>query len=331
MSRYSCIDITFSGECAERYWPPERLASVPSKPKAPSIDKGIERVLGLLRTHAPHVAGSFACDESWWKTHWGSPEGHVSSMGIGVRFWPASRLTLFQMFKSLLMAGVMDILVIFNDARSISSTEARKLIESVNEQAGVVWRRRGSGGVTARLSYCRNFTSDAVRTVIASNSKDFRHETVPGSICERLDDVFAKHYGGPGGHLLIGRADDEAYAAQESYAVEVMNLLSSENDAWKARAAVRIGKVYGYTSLPLLSVSSIDGMWKACTSTFYKKQLSLVSSARPYIRNVSDFQASFIGGWSRFRSPLGTGAWAATMGHPSNDSSEPWKAGRTAF
>ena len=86
MTGYSCIDITFSDECAEHYWPPEYLASVPSQPKAPSIDEEVEFVLTLLRTRAPHVAGSFACKESWWKKHWGSPEAHVSSGGNASAF-----------------------------------------------------------------------------------------------------------------------------------------------------------------------------------------------------------------------------------------------------
>lgn len=234
------------------------------------------------------------------------------------------------MFKSLLLAGVMDILVIFNNARSLPSTEAQQLVERANEEAALVWRH-DKGGATTRLSRCRDITSEVVRKVTASNSKNVVHHAVPGSLCERLDDVFTRHYGGPDGHLLIGRADDDAYVAQEGYGAEVIGLLSSERDAWKSRAMVRIGKVYGYPSLPLLSVGSIDAMWKVCTSTFYKKQLSLVSSTRPYIRSFSNFQASFIGGSSRFRSLLVTGGLDATTRLPSSDSSERREARGTAF
>ena len=195
----------------------------------------------------------------------------------------------------------------------------QELLGEVNQRAeNEVWKR-SKDGIAVRLSGCRVIVDPAVKMVM-SMSKGRGYDAVPQSLGDKLDEVFTRHYQ-EDNYLLIGRTEDEAHAAQEGYAREVVNLLPCEPDCHRSRAMVRLGMVHGYPPIPLLCVRSIDAMWKACCSNFYARQLSLVRSTHPDAGYFSDFQPSFTGGLNHSQSLWGAVGLGVTTYRPSNASS----------
>lgn len=182
-------------------------------------------------------------------------------------------LTFLQMFKSLLTRGIEDILIIFNDAPAPQATEVQENLDEANAIAAPLWND-DSKPLSARQTECRRILDPVIFAALAFKSGRFY--SVPVAMSEDLNKVFRKHYTSDK-FLLIGRNTEEAYNAQDAYAREVGRLLGTTKRRLQSRAIVRLGKAYGRTSIPLLSMASVSALWQISKSSFYKRQLSLVS------------------------------------------------------
>lgn len=147
----------------------------------------------------------------------------------------------------------------------------RKLVDLANRRAEGVWNDRDRSLVT-RMQECSKITLP----ILQKAKWSVPHTCIPKKLLENLDVIFSQSYGTEG-FLLIGRAEDKAYAIQEYYTSLILATTLSHHKHLKHRVLARLGKVHGYTSIPLLSKLSVSAMWEACRSNFYRRQLSLVS------------------------------------------------------
>ena len=181
------------------------------------------------------------------------------------------------MFMNLLFRGMYDIFAIFNENEEAPASEVQSKLSEANDKAKRVWNDKEKSFLL-RKTEC----GQIMRGILKSNKdcEDAVSTGVPQLVGERLSHIFTKHYG-QANLMLIGRTTEEAYTVQDRYASEVVRLLWEEtkDDRCKSRAVVRLQTVYGASSMPLLCTSSVSAMWQLCTSSFYKKQLFLVSPA----------------------------------------------------
>jgi hypothetical protein len=188
------------------------------------------------------------------------------------------------MFKHVLCRGVEDILLVFNHAEATPAPVMQRLMDKANSQAGLIWKDK-TKPFTARRAEC----DDIVLPVIQLNFKvkPGNYNPLPPSAAETLDMLFRKYYGSDE-LLMIGQATEEAYRVQDLYAREVATALGSIRESYGSRAISSLGKVYGRTSIPLLCIASVSGLWDACQSSYYKRQLSMVRLARSYANQGAD-------------------------------------------
>ena len=72
----------------------------------------------MILKFTPHLCKSFTCSQAWWDCHWGMAGAHVRFLNhklVSIH----SLLTLLQMFKYLLVRGIGDILVVFNNSNKV--------------------------------------------------------------------------------------------------------------------------------------------------------------------------------------------------------------------
>ena len=220
------------------------------------------------------------------------------------------------MFSYLLYRGLRDIWSIFNTAGAISPAEILQRLEEANTEAVKVWSDEDRPFVT-RLETCKTIIDPVANLILPSTSVTFN--PIPEKVAGGLDTIFAKHYN-PGNYLLIGRTEHEAQEAQRRYAQEVAILLGLEYKPYETRALFYLGRVYGCTSIPLLSLGSVLAMWDLCRSPFYRRQLSLVSIVSLCIIHSIDARFSCTSGSSRSQSLWGHEVSVVTMSRPSTDS-----------
>lgn len=178
------------------------------------------------------------------------------------------------MFKSLLAKGMQDILVIFNSTPALPMSEVQDRIDEANAIAEPLWNDP-TASLQTRRDQCRQILVPVLNqnlTVPASWIAG-----TPSNISADLTRVFRRHYS----HeklLLIGGNSKEAYEVQDRYARDVALLLGSVRHRWGSRAISCLAMAYGRNTIPLLCMSSVSALWRLCSSPFYKRQLSLVSS-----------------------------------------------------
>jgi hypothetical protein len=182
------------------------------------------------------------------------------------------------MFKHVVCRGIENILIIFNSANAAPGLEMRELMDEANNRAGPIWNDT-TRTFAARRAECDNI----LRPVLAMNllGGPGAFNPLPSSAVNTLDMLFRKHYERHR-FLLIGQANENAYCVQDLYAREVATALGSIRDSYGSRVTSFLGKVYGRTSIPLLSMASVSAFWEICKSPYYKRQLSLVSSVHSY-------------------------------------------------
>jgi len=198
------------------------------------------------------------------------------------------------MFKYLLFKGLEDISVIFNDVKAERPGRVRKLLEEANDKAAPVWNDHRIPFLE-RQARCKAILDPVIELNAAS---EFRFSAFPKSTVAELDKLFKQFYSEPAKVLLIGRTCKHAYEVQDRYATAVASLLGTVSRAYESRAAVCLRKVYGRNSIPLLSISSVSGLWELCKIPLYRAISSLVSlppprharrSADPWLSSTSGF------------------------------------------
>ena len=176
------------------------------------------------------------------------------------------------MFKFLIYRGIYYLRVIFGEGPEEPLTEqSQHLLNEAKQQAQHIWEMR-QRRFEERLAGCR----DLFEPFVPENPPTGTQPTSP-TLWHQLDRIFVEYYGLQG-NPLIGSVEDEAYKTRRRYARKVGSLLG---EGLGFRAVLWLQKIPGCTSLPLLTESSVSAMWKLCCSTFYKKQLSLVSVILP--------------------------------------------------
>ena len=189
--------------------------------------------------------------------------------------------------------GVHDIMRIFNDLEGVDCVDTlQQHIDSANAQAKPIWDDL-EAPFSMRLARCQLILDPVVNQIAEAGS--WRRSAVPASIGDRLDQIFHRHYN-QDNLSLIGCADSSAYEVQDGYARDVVSLLRATNTGYAARAMVVLGKVYGSTAIPLLSISSVSALWNLVNSAFYKKQLSLVSLVSQLVGCLTDACTRYIDG-----------------------------------
>lgn len=179
------------------------------------------------------------------------------------------------MFRFLLWRGITDIKAIFKEGEPQGSVDHYKeRLDRVNSSAQWFFDNPESGlsdqlNQSERMS---DFVFDAARSGNTGDSFP-----IPSSLVRPLQAAFCLHYNN-NNMFLIGRADHEAYSVQEKYVEDVVSVLKKDYPGCAARALLVLGKAYGRSSIPLLSVASIATFWKLADSVFYKRQTNLVSS-----------------------------------------------------
>lgn len=240
-------------------------------------DASTARLLEMIGGYAPHLAVTFVISPGWWKARKHMPEAHVSYF----RFAASVRLfNSLQMFKHLLLKGIHDILSIFINIEPENASVIETCLKEANEKAAPLWRDKNAPFAT-RVKRC----GEILDPVFWMNDATYQEPSlsglkgIPQNLLGRLDEIFTKFYGTPDKLLLIGRTHDEAYEAQDGYSREVACLLGTKNPWYRSRAMTCLGKMYGRNSIPLLTSSSVTGLWELCRLDFYKDMLSLVSPA----------------------------------------------------
>jgi hypothetical protein len=182
------------------------------------------------------------------------------------------------MFKYLIFRAIEDVLMIFNDADAVPAAHVQELLEEANSKAAPLWWDEATPFVD-RQAACRKILDPIIKMNSAVKVHEFRK--VPFSIVDEIDNIFRHFYSEPDLLLLIGRTDERAYKVQDKYGRVVATLLGTVDSAYESRAITRLRKAYGRGALPLLSMSSASGIWQLCRSSFYKKQIYLVSPPSP--------------------------------------------------
>lgn len=219
------------------------------------------------------------------------------------------------MFAHVIRRGLYDMAAIFSSGNPPPGEEIRHQLDAVNVIAKKVWGDRGKS-LSGRMYQCQRFLAPVIEFVHPVRSATY--DGVPMEITGELDGLFTRHYK-PEHYLLIGCADDRAYEIQDRYAQDVADLLGLMDKPYQSRGLVFLGRVYGCTAIPLLSMSSVSAMWGVCCSSFYKRQLSLVSMVSVYIKRPSNVDLSSIGGLSHSQNLWECGMSAATTSHLSAD------------
>jgi hypothetical protein len=208
-----------------------------------------------------------------------------------------------------------DILIIFNHAEAAPAQAMQSVIDVANNQAERIWKDK-SKTFTARRAECDAVLSPVIKLNFLAPPGKFNRP--PSSITGKLDELFRNHYG-PDELLMIGQATEEAYHVQDLYARELSTMLGTIRDSYASRAITSLGKMYGKTSIPLLSIASVSWLWEVCQSCYYKRQLSMVRLARSQVNQSADSPSSFINGSNRSRGHRRCGRLDATTSSPSID------------
>lgn len=177
------------------------------------------------------------------------------------------------MLKYLLYHGIKGILTVFSDSYAEDPSSIQNLLDEANSEAALVWMDRETPFLV-RQERCRKILSPVLKL---NKPEGVGFTRPPKSVTDGLSRIFNRVYTASDELLLIGRTDEQAYKAQDEYAVEVGALLEPMGPQYKSRAITTLQRVYGQGSLPLLCISSVSGIWQLCRSTFYKRQISLVS------------------------------------------------------
>ena len=300
----------FSGDDIHQYLPLD-VKNGPL-PLDASANQGHRQLFRLIKEYAPHLRESFVNSETWWDRNWGTPEAHVRPSNQEF-FFVDYVLTVLQMFKYLLYRGMEDILIIFNHSRAVRAEEIRADLLEANQKAELVWKDR-TKTLSTRRAECIAILDPVLRRNLSAESGEFF--PVPLQVASGLDQIFAKHYK-PDSYLLIGKTDENAYTVQDLYADEVGILLGKVRRSYRSRAITRLGKAYGRSSIPLLSMASVSALWQICQSDYYKGQLLLVGSSCSRVgRRVTDSQSSCTGGSNRLQSRWGRGRLDAVTFRP---------------
>jgi hypothetical protein len=259
----------------------EDLPPPPEDPIEAKEAQLLRQLFNLIEVYAPHLRRSFVYSERWWERYGRLPEAHVSLTNQPTVFVNLV-LTFPQMFKYLLYRGIEDILMIFNDADVVPVSDIRTLLGKANARAAPLWMDE-TISFTDRQAACKEILDPVIRMNTGTKAKRFRR--VPRSVTRKLNRIFRRFYGEPDSLLLIGRTDERAYEVQDRYARIVAKVLGKVKPEYQSRAITRLRKVYGRGSLPLLCMSSVSGMWQLCKSSFYRRQIYLVSSPCPLCRS----------------------------------------------
>lgn len=247
-------------------------------------EKSLRRLWAMITDYAPYLHPSFICDHAWWKKHGHLPEAHVSSTGGLASFLSSQPSVPLQMFKHLLYRGLYDIEHIFNSGRALLPKDIRPLLDKANSSVEATWRDEDIC-FQIRLARCE----EVVGPVVDLNRRErvglFR--PISRELPDMFSQAFKQLYNGDR-LLLIGQADEQAYKVQGLYASKIENILEGESRRSHSRAITRLGKVYGRSSIPLLCMASVAGLWQLCCSPFYGRVLSLVGPPCPPLWHLAD-------------------------------------------
>lgn len=210
-----------------------------------------------------------------------------------------SILTLGQMFKYVICRGLEDILVVFHSSDAVPVQKIRKLVDQANRQAEPIWNDEERNFAT-RSAECNAILRPALVQNALGDQGSFN--PLPISVAATLDDIFRKHYEHGNNCLSIGRAAEDAHNHQDAYAREAGRTLGLIRSSYESRTITSIGMAYGRTSMPFLCISSVRALWQVCQSSFYTRQLSLVSSAHIHAGKFADSRQSSTGGSNHLQS-----------------------------
>ena len=175
------------------------------------------------------------------------------------------------MFKYLLFRGIQDIRYVFSNHDAVSPEEIKAQLERANECVCHIWEDE-EATFREKMAECASVVSRVIERNAPQDMEEF--VGVPAELLESLARIFRETYRGEN-LLLVGRSDTRAYEVQEQYASEVAEQLQWSRPL-HSRAITRLGKAYGLTSMPLLCIASVAGLWQLCCSPFYQRVLSLV-------------------------------------------------------
>ena len=222
------------------------------------------------------------------------------------------------MFKYLLFRGLEVTFKIFTESKTPLPCDVQPLLESINIQTRAIWDNLDILPAIPEVK-CKELSSPLFD--LDDPKDESLLQTMTPEILEVVDKIFSKHYGNKESMLLIGRTDNQAYQVQHQYASEVAKLLGHISSEHKSRAMIYLGPVFGRSSMPLLCPSSIRWLWRLCRSSYYTKQISLVSQTQLITKLPStDSRCSSTGGWSlllMYRRPT---PWAVATSRPSTAS-----------
>lgn len=176
------------------------------------------------------------------------------------------------------------VLYIFNSADADPVPTIRERLDKANNKAGPIWNDYNKK-ISARYAECDPILSPVISRNLRGDSGEFN--PIPDRLTGTLDKIFRKHYP-PSRFLLMGQAHEEAYHVQDAYACDVAEVVGTLRSSYQSRALTVLGKAYGRASIPLLTLGSTSALWQICQHSFYKKQLSLVSSACTYADKLTD-------------------------------------------
>lgn len=204
------------------------------------------------------------------------------------------------MFKYLLLRGLQDIFLIFNDSEVKDPPHHREaLLKMVNSRAAVIWKNLDISFVD-RVRECKLATDPAVSLETRINGTQIVLISEP--IHEELNRIFRAVYNKREKIILIGQTNDEAYQLQDDYACQIVELLMPIGEAFASRAIARLRVAYGRNSIPLLSMSSVAELWNLCCSIYYRDIIFFVSSLSPtYAHRLTNSRKSFTSGSSHLR------------------------------
>lgn len=180
-----------------------------------------------------------------------------------------------QMFKHLLFRGLQDVRYVFSAASAVSTDEIKALLKEANGKVRGVWEDENVC-FWERWARCTQAVDQVVKYNAPDEAMGFKGvpEELPDSLCRAFDEIYCDE-----NLLSIGRVDRHAYRAQEAYASQVEEMLGGCR-RFRSRAATCLGKAYGRSSMPLLCMASVAGLWRLCCNPFYKRILSLVGLPR---------------------------------------------------
>lgn len=234
-----------------------------------------KRLLKRIEVYAPHLESSFVAQESWWSRREGLPEAHVRFKDQAAVLMKLV-LTSPQMFKHLIFQGLTDISQVFTDAKAGGVGVVKAHLAQANEDASPVWNSPKLHPLE-RLARCKEITDPVVELSGIDLKGNFLG--IPTRLIGRLNKAFQRYYKGDQS-LLIGQTHEEARGVQDQYGRAVARIVGEEDARFAARAIICFRKVHGRTSMPLLTISSVQGLWQMCQTSFYTRVISLVSPRR---------------------------------------------------